>query len=126
MTSDPKAEAALDRINDDPTWAQRAYGANSNEGGRPPLPPRPIAQLLAKLEAAIRREERAITSHELQEATAHTESVRLELRSALTSRVCRECGAELGNQHSKSCRLWFVGRVKEHHIGPLDDAGSSS
>jgi hypothetical protein len=60
-----------------------------NRSGKPPLPPRHIADLLSELERAVRREERAMTSHDQQEAGAHTETVRLALRAALAEALTR-------------------------------------
>ena len=57
--------------------------ARAERSGKPPMPPRQIAVLLAELEAAVRCEERAVTMHERQEADFHTEDVRLQLRAAL-------------------------------------------
>jgi hypothetical protein len=53
------------------------------------LPPRNIAELLHKLETAVRFEERAAASHDEQEAKSHTETVRLELRAALAEALVR-------------------------------------
>jgi hypothetical protein len=50
------------------------------------MPPRHIAELLAELERSVRLEERAMTSHDQQEAGAHTETVRLALRAALVEK----------------------------------------